>query len=253
MMRLTRAVLAIADISGDTGPPMIALNAAFDPGLTGDRIAMNRLLCAFLLCAAAWASSSSAQIAETAQEVRPILVGSAVPAVELTALSGKATTLAALLDGKPAVLVFYRGGWCPYCNLQLSELRKLGPDLAKHGFQLLAISPDRAEELGKTLEKGDIDFMLVSDSRALALQAFGIAFRVDDPTLEKYQGFGIDLEQASGQKHHALPVPSVFVIDAAGVIQFAYVNPDYRTRVPLRLVRAAIEAVALGEAGKPLK
>jgi peroxiredoxin len=232
---------------------VIALKLALNPELTGDRTAMNRLLCAFLLGAATWASSSPAQIADSAQEVRPILVGSAVPAVELTELSGKPTTLAALLGGKPAVLVFYRGGWCPYCNLQLSELRKLGPDLAKHGFQLLAISPDRAEELGKTLEKGDIDFMLVSDSRALALQAFGIAFRVDDATLEKYQGFGIDLEQASGQKHHALPVPSVFVIDAAGAIQFAYVNPDYRTRVPLRLVRAAMEAVALGEAGRPLK
>lgn len=214
---------------------------------------MNRLIRSLLLCAAAWLPAAQAQIAESAQAVRPILVGSSVPAVELAEISGAPTTLAKLLDGKPTVLVFYRGGWCPYCNLQLSELRKLGPDLAKNGFQLLAISPDRAEELSKTLDKGDIDFTLVSDSRALALQAFGIAFRVDDATLEKYQGFGVDLEQVSGETHHALPVPSVFIVDAAGVIQFAYVNPDYRTRVPLRLVRAALEAVALGEAGRPLK
>lgn len=214
---------------------------------------MTRLMVALLLCAAAWMPAAQAQIADSAQAVRPILVGSPVPAVELSDLSGAPTTLAALLDGKPTVLVFYRGGWCPYCNVQLSELRKLGPDLAKHGFQLLAISPDRAEEIGKTLEKGDIDFTLASDSRALALQAFGIAFRVDDATLEKYQGFGIDLERASGETHHALPVPSVFVIDAAGVIQFGYVNPDYRTRVPLRMVRAAIEAVAFGEAGRLVK
>lgn len=214
---------------------------------------MNRLMVALLLCTAAWMPAADAQIADSALAVRPILVGSAVPPVELTELSGAPTTLAALLDGKPTVLVFYRGGWCPYCNLQLSELRKLGPDLTKHGFQLLAISPDRAEEIGKTLEKGDIDFTLASDNRALALQAFGIAFHVDDATLEKYQGFGIDLERASGETHHALPVPSVFVIDAAGVIQFAYVNPDYRTRVPLRMVRAAVEAVALGEAGRLLK
>lgn len=214
---------------------------------------MTRLIVALLLSAAAWTPAAQAQIADSAQAVRPILVGSPVPAVELSDLSGAPTTLAALLDGKPTVLVFYRGGWCPYCNVQLSELRKLGPDLAKHGFQLLAISPDRAEEIGKTLEKGDIDFTLASDSRALSLQAFGIAFRVDDATLEKYQGFGIDLERASGETHHALPVPSVFVIDAAGVIQFGYVNPDYRTRVPLRMVRAAIEAVAFGEAGRLVK
>lgn len=214
---------------------------------------MTRLIVALLLSAAAWTPAAQAQIADSAQAVRPILVGSPVPAVELSDLSGAPTTLAALLDGKPTVLVFYRGGWCPYCNVQLSELRKLGPDLAKHGFQLLAISPDRAEEIGKMLEKGDIDFTLASDSRALSLQAFGIAFRVDDATLEKYQGFGIDLERASGETHHALPVPSVFVIDAAGVIQFGYVNPDYRTRVPLRMVRAAIEAVAFGEAGRLVK
>jgi len=214
---------------------------------------MTRFIATLLLCASAWMPTAQAQIAESAQAVRPILVGTAVPAVQLTALAGTPTTLAALLGGKPTVLVFYRGGWCPYCNLQLSELRKLGPDLAEHGFQLLAISPDRADALRKTLEPGDIDFTLASDSRALALQAFGIAFRVDDATVEKYYGFGIDLEQASGQSHHALPVPSVFVIDAAGVIQFAYVNPDYRTRVPLRLLRAAIEAVAAGETGRPLK
>ncbi|MBK9656806.1 MAG: AhpC/TSA family protein [Rhodanobacteraceae bacterium] len=214
---------------------------------------MSPLLKLLLLCSVALVSPVQAQIADSAQVVRPILVGSAAPSVQLTRLSGASTTLAAELGGKPTVLVFYRGGWCPYCNLQLSELRKLGPDLATHGFQLLAISPDRAEELGKTLKKGDIDFALVSDSHAEALQAFGIAFRVDDSTVEKYQGFGIDLEHASGETHHILPVPSVFVIDAAGVIQFAYVNPDYRTRVPLRMVRAAIEAVALGEAGRLLK
>ncbi|MBK8066067.1 MAG: AhpC/TSA family protein [Rhodanobacteraceae bacterium] len=214
---------------------------------------MRRWTVFILLCAIAWVPQVRAQIAESAEEVRPILVGSPVPAVELTELSGETTTLAALLGGRRTVLVFYRGGWCPFCNLQLSELRKLGPDLAAQDFQLLAVSPDRAEILRKTLEEGDIDFTLASDSRALALQAFGIAFRVDDATLEKYRGFGVDLEQASGQAHHALPVPSVFVIDAAGLIQFAYVNPDYRTRVPLRMVRAAMEAVAAGETGKPLK
>ena len=66
-------------------------------------------------------------------------------------------------------------------------------------------------------------------------------------------GYGIDLAAASGESHQALPVASVFVIDAAGVIAFSYVNPDYRTRVPVRILRAAVEAVAAGEAGKPLK
>jgi alkyl hydroperoxide reductase subunit AhpC len=71
--------------------------------------------------------------------------------------------------------------------------------------------------------------------------------------VEKYAEHGIDLAAASGESHHALPVASVFVIDAAGVIAFSYVNPDYRTRVPVRILRAAVEAVAAGETGKPLR
>ena len=214
---------------------------------------MTRFIAAALMLTAASLSPAQAQIADSATAVRPILVGSAAPAVNLTTLDGKTTTLSALLAGKPTVLVFYRGGWCPFCNLQLSELRKLNPDLKAQGFQLLAISPDRAEELARTVEKDELDYTLASDAKAEALQAFGIAFKVDDATLEKYAEYGINLETASGEKHHALPVPSVFVIDAQGVIQFSYVNPDYRTRVPQRLIRAAVEAVAAGETGRPLK
>ncbi len=214
---------------------------------------MTRFIAAALMLTAATLPQAQAQIADSATAVRPILVGSAAPEVKLSSLEGKATTLSALLGGKPTVLVFYRGGWCPFCNLQLSELRKLNPDLKAQGFQLLAISPDRAEELAKTVEKDELDYTLASDAKAEALQAFGIAFRIDDATLEKYAEYGIDLETASGEKHHALPVPSVFIIDAHGVIQFSYVNPDYRTRVPQRLIRAAVEAVAAGETGRPLK
>lgn len=214
---------------------------------------MTRSIAAALLLSMSVLSPAQAEIADAATAVRPILVGSAVPTVNLTDLDGKSTTLAALLNGKPTVLVFYRGGWCPFCNLQLSELRKLNPDLKAAGFQLLAISPDRAEELAKTVEKDELDYTLASDAMAEALQAFGIAFKVDDATLGKYAEYGINLETASGQTHHALPVPSVFVIDAKGVIQFSYVNPDYRTRVPQRLIRAAVEAVAAGETGRPLK
>lgn len=185
--------------------------------------------------------------------IRPVLVGSQVPKVQLTALDGEAVQLHQLLGGQPALLVFYRGGWCPYCNLQLSELRKLLPDLQQHQVQMLAISPDQPAKMQETLDKSPLEYTLVSDHSAAAMMAFGIAFVVDPGTLAKYQTYGIDLEEASGQQHHALPVPSVFVVDAAGVVQFAYSNPDYRTRVPLRLVRAAVEAVALGETGRVLR
>jgi peroxiredoxin len=198
-------------------------------------------------------TAARAEMAPSATTVRPLLVGSPAADAPLRTLDGTDTTLRAVLAGKPTLLVFYRGGWCPFCNLQLAEMRHLAPDLEQHGVQLVAVSPDRPEVLSQTLDQGDIDFQLLSDSKAELMQAYGIAFTVDADTRTRLGEYGIDLAQASGEAHHALPVPSVFLIDAAGTVQFSYVNPDYRTRVPLRIVRAAIEAVALGEAGRPLR
>ena len=186
-------------------------------------------------------------------EVRPLPVGRVAPAVDLQAVDGSTRSLASVLDGKPALVVFYRGGWCPFCTLQLSSLRTLQPELDRQGVQLIAVSPDDPAHLRKTLAGQALDYTLLSDATASALQAFGVAFEVDAVTRAKYAAFGIDLEAASGHAHHLLPVPSVFVVDAAGVIQFNYSHPDYRTRVPVRVIRAAVEAVVSGEAGRALQ
>jgi peroxiredoxin len=153
-------------------------------------------------------------------------------------------TLQQQIGGKPAILVFYRGGWCPYCNLQLSELRLIRQPAEALGYQIIAISPDLPAELAKTLGKDKLDYTLLSDSKADALRAFGIGYRLDDATFAKYKAAGIDLETASGQPHHALPVPSVFIIDRDGRVQFAYSHPDYRVRVPGDVVLAAAKAIA---------
>ncbi len=180
--------------------------------------------------------------------------GVAAPDAALESVAGEATRLSTVLDGRPALRVFYRGGWCPYCSLQLAELRHLVPDLAAAGIQLVAVSPDSPESLRRSLDATPLEYTLVSDRRAELTRAFGIGFRVDADTRAKYRAYGIDLEQASGgQTHHILPVPAVFLIDAQGLVQFAYANPDYRTRVPLRLVRAAVEAMSAGETGRPLR
>lgn len=94
----------------------------------------------------------------------------------------------------------------------------------------------------ETVERHEMTWTLLSDASAAAAEAFGLAFRVDDATFERYQGFGIDLEAASGQSHHVLPVPAVYLVDEAGKIEFEYVNPDYRVRVPPAVVLAAAKA-----------
>lgn len=180
----------------------------------------------------------------SANKVSPILLGSMLPDVNFLTIEGKEITLKAQLNGKPAIVVFYRGGWCPYCNLQLSGLRLIKKDLDALGYELIAISPDRPAELKASLDKLTLDYTLLSDAKALGVGAFGIGYKVDDVTFEKYKGYNIDLEKASGEKHHLLPVPSVFIADAEGKLQFSYVNPDYKARIPETVILEAAKVIA---------
>lgn len=189
-------------------------------------------------------AAPAAELAPAADQVRPILLGSKLPDVPLRTVAGEATTLARQVAGQPAILVFYRGGWCPYCNLQLSELRLIEDQARAMGYQMIAISPDRPEELAKTLDSAELSYTLLSDSRAEALKAFGIGFRVDAVTLAKYRTFGIDLEKASGNEEPVLPVPSVYIVDGEGVLQFGYSHPDYTIRIPGNVILAAAQAIA---------
>ena len=170
-------------------------------------------------------------IPDAAEKVTPLAVGSKVPKVSVTTLEGKVVDFPKLLSAQPTVLIFYRGGWCPFCNRQMSGLQSIEGELKKLGYRIIAVSPDRPEELKKSLGKHKLTYQLLSDSPMEAAKAFGVAFRVDDGTLAKYKGFGIDLEVASGQKHHYLPVPSVFLIGTDGVIKFRSSNPDYKVRL----------------------
>ena len=86
-----------------------------------------------------------------------------------------------------------------------------------------------------------MSYQLLSDSKMEASQGFGLAFKVDDKTHEIYKGYGIDLEAASGEKHHLLPVPSVFLVGTDGIIDFSYVNPDYKVRIEPEILLAAAQ------------
>ncbi len=183
-------------------------------------------------------------IATSPTEVHPLLLGSPLPDVTLQALDGSAVGLKQAVAGKPALLVFYLGGWCPYCNLQLQGLRNIRERLEALGYRLIAISPDSPQSMQATLDKTPVEYTLLSDAKADAIRAFGLAFTVDAGTIEKYKEYGIDLEQASGgQSHHALPVPAVYLVDANGILQYSYVHPDYTVRMPESVVLAAAEAL----------
>lgn len=181
-------------------------------------------------------------IPKNAKEVRPLLPGQMIPKITLSDATGQAISLKKHLKNQPALLIFYRGGWCPYCNRHLADLRKIEKSLIDLGFKIYAISPDLPEYLAETEKENKLNYTLLSDSKAEAAKAFGIAFEVNKVTRVKYKAFNIDLEKSSGEKHHLLPVPAAFLVDAKGKISFSFVSPDYKVRVDNDVILAAAKS-----------
>lgn len=171
------------------------------------------------------------KVAGTAKETTPIKAGDQLPDVSVTGAKGKMVKLSSFHEKGPAVIVFFRGSWCPICTRHFHDLIKTHPEIVKLGATLIAISPDTADNSQENMTRLKTPFPLLSDSKLSAAKAFGLAFQVDDTTLTKYKSFGIDLEKASGQRHHALPVPAVYIVDRSGKIVFAHSNPDYTRRL----------------------
>ena len=197
------------------------------------------------------AQSQHENIASSANEICPIKVGAKIPPLQLPTVDGNLFDLNAEFGQKPTVLIFYRGGWCPFCNLQLSQIRKIHPQLLSMGYQLIAVSADRVEKLAETMQKDSLDYTLLSDSKTTAAQALGLAFKVEENVVERYKKNKIDLEEASGERHHVLPVPAVFIVGMDGIIKFEYVNPNYRVRVDADVMLAAARSALLEKQAKP--
>jgi len=173
----------------------------------------------------------------------PLEVGAPVPATTLRTESGDAVKLAELVKNKPAVVIFYRGGWCPYCTRHLSALVEIEKDILAAGYQILAISPDQPSKIAETPDRESLGYTLLSDSSMETAKAFGITFQVPAELVSKYKNeYQIDLEAASGQTHHLLPHPAVYVIGTDGIIRFVHVNEDYKVRLEPAKILEAINA-----------
>ena len=203
------------------------------------RILLTAVICSLTLSAAVLAAPA----ADEAAHVKPLGPGDAAPNFTVRRPDGSEFDFEPSRRDAPAVLIFYRGGWCPYCNAHLAELRHVVPQLTDRGYEVLFLSADRPELLRDSLEVDVPDYTLLSDSRMLAARAFGVAFRVDDSTYERYRSLGLDLEATSGEKHHELPVPAVFVLDRQGVIRYVHANPDYKVRISAGELELAVAAL----------
>ena len=208
---------------------------------------MKRLICQFVAVSGIIFSASVAgmDVPDDANDIEPLTVGESAPRFTVYHTDGQPFVFEPGALEKPVVLITYRGGWCPYCNMHLKELKDAEPRLLEMGFEVIFLSTDLPEILYSSLSDwaSEINYTLLSDSKMDASKALGIAFRVQDSEYERYKSLGLDLEKTTGETHHLLPVPAVFIIDTEGVIRLAYTNPDYKVRLEAERILAAAQGV----------
>ena len=168
-------------------------------------------------------------------------VGTKAPDGLLTDITGKKQQLSALYGQGPSFVIFYRGGWCPFCNIQLHRLAQSTPELEKHNLKLVAISVETPDEEAKMQAQHGVPFPMLSDSDLTVHKAFRVVHVPPDAEAKALAQYGIDLEARSGgQHHHSFAVPAVFLIDRMGTIRWRHVNEDYKKRPsPAQMIEVA--------------
>ena len=169
-------------------------------------------------------------------------IGQKVENFSLANHNGENIELADLLKKGPIIISFYRGGWCPYCNLELKALNDYLPQFKTQSAQLVAISPQLPDETLSTAQKNDLEFDVLSDVSNKVADQFGLLFTLDERIQALYTQFGIDFEHYYGDKSFKLPLPATYVINQEGVITYAFLNEDYTLRAEPTDIMAALES-----------
>lgn len=177
-----------------------------------------------------------AQLPTKAEDVKPLLIGQKIPAVMLKDVKGNSIDTKDIL-GKKTVLVFYRGGWCPYCTAQLSGLHAIEQEVQGLGYQIVGVSPDSPENLSESVSKLGAGYTLLSDGEGALIKAVGIAFQAP----EAYKKL---IEKSSkGLNKDFLPAPTVYVLNANQEIEFMYISPDFKKRLNGKMLLAVLKSL----------
>jgi len=197
---------------------------------------MKKLLFIFLVTVTTVANAQNA-VPKSATDIAPLLIGEKIPEIILKSSENTDVQLADLLKKKKSVLVFYRGGWCPYCNMHLQALAEAEKQILEQGFQIIAISPDAPANLKITAEKDKAKYTLLSDSKGELIKAIGIAFEAP----ENYKS--VINVHSNGINTNFLPVPSVFVVNTENEILFEYISPDFKHRISAELLVSVLKSL----------
>jgi len=168
--------------------------------------------------------------------------GAPLPDGDLLDPRGRASTLAATRRDRPAVVVFYRGAWCPYCNLTLRTYQaELAPELARRGVELIAISPQKPDGSLSMQETNNLTFSVLSDPGNHIAGKLGILTAPSDAATEAQASMGLDIAEHNADATRTIPMPTVIVVDADGVIRWIDVHPNYTTRTEVEQILGAVD------------
>jgi peroxiredoxin len=155
--------------------------------------------------------------------------GDKAPNFTLKNAKGENVTLYEELENGPVVLIWYRGGWCPYCNLTLKRLQNELPNFKKYDASLIALTPELPDSSLSTVEKNEISYQVLSDIGNKVAKDYGVVFELTDAVAKRYQD-GFNLHQYNGDESNTLPLAATYVIDKSGQIVYAFLDADYRNR-----------------------
>ncbi len=160
---------------------------------------------------------------------------------------GEKTSLSSLLKKGPLVVTFYRGGWCPYCNLELRAYQEVLAEIQAAGATLVAITPELPDASLSTAEKNELEFEVLSDANSDYARELGIVFTVAEELRPLYESFGIQIEKHNGKGQFDVPLASTFIVDTDGTITYAFVAADYTLRAEPSEIVEKLKALKKGD------
>lgn len=161
-------------------------------------------------------------------------IGDMAPQIKGMDQDGNKIDMQAMLKKGSVVLVFYRGQWCPHCNKQLSHLNDSLSLITAKAAMVIAITPETADNIKKTVEKTKASFAIVEDKGLAIMRSYKVSYAVDEKTITKYKKYGIDFEKANGTNGANLPVPATYIVGQDGKIKYVFFNPDYTKRASVK-------------------
>lgn len=172
-----------------------------------------------------------------------LAVGTTVPGFTATQADGTEVSLSELLAKGPVLIAFYRGGWCPFCNYQVQKMSEAFPRFQALGVTPVMVSVDAPDGAEMAKKAYDVPFPILSDPEGAVMDAFKVGYTLDEPTLGKLKGYGLDIEAWAGNAKHRLPHPGIFLVGTDSVVRFAHAAADYKTRPSVDQLIKAIEGV----------